>query len=38
MERGQVHSGYWWGNLVEKDHLEDLGVDDRVILKLILKK
>jgi len=22
-----VHRGFWWGNLKEKDHLEDLGVD-----------
>ena len=38
MERGELHSGFWWGNLVERDHLENLGVDDRVILKCILKK
>jgi hypothetical protein len=22
-----VHAGFWWGNLSERDHLEDLGVD-----------
>ena len=38
MERVEVHSGFWWGNLVEGDHLEDLGVDDKVILKWILNK
>jgi hypothetical protein len=26
------------GNLRERDHLEDLGVDGMIILKLILKK
>jgi len=26
------------GNLKERDHLEDLGLDDRIILKRILKK
>jgi hypothetical protein len=25
-----------WGNLKERDHLEDLGVDLRIILKRIL--
>ena len=25
------------GNVFERDHLEDLGVDDRIILKWILK-
>jgi len=29
---------FWFGNLRETDHLEDLDVDGRVILKLILKR
>jgi hypothetical protein len=33
-----VHTGFWWGNLREGDHLEDLGFDGRVILKWIFKK
>jgi len=31
-----VHTGFWWGNLRERDHFEDPGVD-RIILKLIFK-
>jgi hypothetical protein len=26
-----VHTGFWWGNLKEGDHLEDPGVDVTVI-------
>ena len=36
--RGGVHTGFWWGNLGEWDHLEDRGVDGRIILKWILEK
>ena len=36
--RGEVHAGFWWGNMRERDHLEDLGVDGRIILKWIFKK
>jgi hypothetical protein len=30
--RGEAYTGFWWGNLREKDHLGDSGVDGRIIL------
>jgi hypothetical protein len=33
-----VHTGFLWGNLNETDHLEDLGVDRRIILRYIFRK
>jgi hypothetical protein len=32
---GEVHTGFWWGNLRETDHLEELVVDRRVIPKCV---
>jgi hypothetical protein len=33
-----AYTGFWWGNLRERDHLGDPGVDGRVILKWIFRK
>jgi len=33
-----VPTGFWWEHLREVDHLEDPGVDRRIILKWIFKK
>ena len=33
-----MHTVFWWGNLREKEDLENPGVDGMVILKLIYKK
>jgi hypothetical protein len=35
---GEVHTGFWWGDLREEDHLKDPGVDGRIILRWIFKK
>jgi len=33
-----VFIGFWWGNVRERDNLEDLGVDGRMILRWISRK
>jgi len=32
-----MHKEFWWGNLKDTDHLKDLGISGRMILKWILK-
>jgi hypothetical protein len=29
-----VYSGFWWGNPRERDHMEDKGVDGRIIFRM----
>jgi len=36
--RGEACTGFWWGNLKERDHMGDSGVDGRIILRLIFRK
>jgi hypothetical protein len=37
-ETGEVHGEIWSGDLSERDHLEDLGADGRIVLIWIFKK
>jgi len=34
----EVHTAFWWGDVMARDHLEDIGVVGRIILKLIFRK
>jgi hypothetical protein len=37
MGRGEAYPGFWWGNLRERDHWGDPGVDARIILRWIFR-
>jgi len=36
--RKEMHTEFWLGNLKQRDHWENVGIDMGVILKWILKK
>ena len=35
---GEVRIASWWGHLKEREKLEDIGVERRIIINEILKK
>ena len=34
----KVYAGFWWGNLEERDHLGDPGINGKIILRWIFRK
>jgi hypothetical protein len=36
-EERRVHTGFYWGDLWEEDHLKDPGIDGGIIFKWIVK-
>jgi hypothetical protein len=38
MGRGEAYTRFWWGNLRERDHLGDPGIDGSIILRWIFIK
>jgi hypothetical protein len=37
-DAGYVHIGYWWVHLRERNHLKDMKVDGRIIIKWFFKR
>jgi len=35
---GEAYTGFWWGNLRDRDHWGDPSVDGRIILRWVLRK
>jgi len=35
---GEAYTGFWWGNLKERDHLGDPGLGGRIVLRWIFRK
>ena len=36
--KGDLYTGFWWGNLRERGNLEDPNIDGRIILRWIFRK
>jgi hypothetical protein len=32
-ETGKVHTGFWWGDLMERDRMEDLGIEGKIVFQ-----
>jgi hypothetical protein len=38
MGRGEMYTGFWWGNLMGRGHLADPVVDGKIRLRWIVRK
>lgn len=37
-KRREIHRGFWFESVKERDHFKDVGIDGRIILKLSLNR
>jgi hypothetical protein len=37
-KKGEAYTGFWWGNLRERDHLGDTGVGGRIVIRRNFRK
>ena len=37
-KRREVHTGFWWGSLMERGHMEEVRLCSRIILERIFNK
>jgi len=37
MGRREVHTGFWWRTIRERDHLKETGADGSIILRWIFR-
>jgi hypothetical protein len=35
---GEAYTGFWWGNVSDRDHFGHPGVDGRIIIRWIVRK
>jgi hypothetical protein len=38
MEKRDMHAAFWWEILIERDRLDDVGINGKITLKCILMK
>jgi hypothetical protein len=38
LETGDLHTGLWWGDLRERGHLKDIGLNEKILLNWVLTK
>jgi len=34
----ELYTWFWWRNLMERDHFEDLGIDGKIIVRRVFRK
>jgi len=34
----ELYAQFWWGNLKERDYLEDQGIDGRILITIFVKE